>query len=77
MEEMILNLIMNGLFPIAACVSLGYFCVKTIDNYRNDIKEISATHKAELDAMTEAIQNNTLIIQRLVDKLDKDDNKEE
>lgn len=57
-------------FPIVACIAMAIFFSRVNDNYRNDIKEINAQHKAEMDAMTEALNNNTLAIQRLVDRMD-------
>lgn len=63
-------------FPIVACIAMGWFFARVNDNYRNDIKEINATHKEEVKAMTEAIQNNTLVIQKLVDKLERDEKNE-
>lgn len=59
-------------FPIVACCAMAYFFSRVNDNYRNDIKEINAQHKAEMDAMTQAINNNTLVIQHLVDRMDGD-----
>lgn len=58
-------------FPIVACCGMAYFFAKVNDNYRNDIKEIQANHKEEISGMTEAINNNTLVIQKLVDKMDE------
>lgn len=63
-------------FPIVACIAMGWFFAKVNDNYRNDIKEINATHKEEVKAMTDAIQNNTLVIQKLVDTLERDEKNE-
>lgn len=62
-------------FPIVACIFIALFFNKTQENYRQDIKEMQATHKQETDKMTEALNNNTLALQRLVDKMegDKDD----
>ena len=59
-------------FPIVACIFVAIYCSKTQDSYRADIKEMNNTHKAEMDKMTEAINNNTMVIQKLIDKLDKD-----
>lgn len=59
-------------FPIVACCAMAYFFAKVNDNYRTDIKEMNASHKAEMDAMTEAINNNSLVLQKLIDKLDKE-----
>ena len=62
-------------FPIVACIFIALFFNKTHENYRADIKEMQATHKAETDKMTEALNNNTLALQKLIDKMegDKDD----
>lgn len=58
-------------FPIFACLSLGYYVFTQINQYRNDIKEIQKEHKEEISKMTEALNNNTLTIQKLIDTLDK------
>ena len=60
-------------FPIVACCAMAFFFSKVNNNYRTDIKELSQQHKDEMAAMTEALNNNTLVIQRLVDKLGGDD----
>lgn len=59
-------------FPIVACVFIAIFFSRTQDNYRADIKEMQLTHKAETDKMTEAINNNNLLLQRILDRLDKE-----
>ena len=60
-------------FPIVACVFIAIFFSRTQDNYRADIKEMQNVHKAETDKMTEAINNNNLLLQRLLDRFDKED----
>ena len=62
-------------FPIVACIAMGWFFAKVNDNYRQDIKEIQTTHREETKTMTEAINNNTMVLQKLCDRLD--DEKEE
>ena len=59
-------------FPIFACLALGFYVYKQLDNYRTDIKELQKEHKEEIAKMTEALNNNTLTIQKLIDTLDKD-----
>lgn len=66
----IMTLIGSYGFPILACCAIAWFFYKTTENYRNDLKEINASHKEEVKAMTDAIANNTLVIQKLVDSLD-------
>ena len=59
-------------FPIVACCAMAYFFAKVNNNYRQDIKEINAEHKQEMSAMVEAVNNNTMVIQKLVDRMDGD-----
>ena len=70
--DAIMQLIGSGLFPIAACLGMAWFFNKVNDNYRQDIKELQATHREETKSLTEAVNNNTLVIQRLLDKLEDD-----
>lgn len=49
-------------FPIAACCYLFYSLEKERD-----------AHKKEMDKLTEALHNNTLVMQKLVDTLSLDD----
>ena len=57
-------------FPIAACCAMAYFFLTVINNYRAALTEINAEHKEEMQAMTSAVNNNTLVIQKLVDRMD-------
>lgn len=59
-------------FPIVACIFMAIFFNKVNENYRQDIKELSTNHRNEMDKVTEAINNNTIVVQKLIDKLDKD-----
>lgn len=61
-------------FPIVACLGMAWFFAKVNDNYRSDIKEMNSQHKEEMDKMTEAINNNTLVIQKLIDRMEADGN---
>lgn len=53
-------------FPIA------WFFNKVNENYRQDIKELTASHKEEAQSMRDALNNNTLALQKLLDKLERD-----
>lgn len=58
-------------FPIAMCLILAWY-VKTRDEaHTEQINRITEMHKEEARTMTEALQNNTLTIQKLVDILTK------
>lgn len=57
-------------FPIFACLAMGYFIKNQIDSYRADIKELQNDHKQEIGKVTEALNNNTIALQKLVDKIE-------
>lgn len=61
-------------FPIVACCAMAYFFAKVNENYRTDIKEMTSSHRAEIDKLTEAINNNTIVIQKLIDKMEDGNN---
>lgn len=49
-------------FPIAACIACMWY-----------VKFQADQHKEEISKLTEAISNNTLVIQRLIDRMDMED----
>lgn len=61
MEELA-SLITSVGFPIVMCLLLFYY-----------MREQNADHKAESNEMKTAINNLTLMIQKLTDKLDKEE----
>ena len=67
------ELINNGLFPIVACVAVAWYFNKVNDSYRGDIKDLNRQQVKSMDAVTKAINDNTLVIQQLLDKEDKED----
>ena len=59
-------------FPIVACVGLGYYVKHLIDRYTEFVeKSQERQSKAEQEMMT-TVNNNTLALQRLCDKLGKE-----
>lgn len=70
--QLLLTAISSVGFPIVACGAMAYFFAKTNQNYREDLKEQDRLHKEETKNLVDAINNNTLVVQRLCDKLDKD-----
>lgn len=70
--EQIFSVIGQYAFPIVACVVMGWYVKYIQDNYRKDIQDISVRHKDEMDKVTEALNNNTLAIQKLTAYIEKD-----
>ena len=56
-------------FPIAACVYLFYSIQKERDQNAAQREADRLEHKQEMDKVTEALNNNTIVIQKLVDSL--------
>lgn len=64
-------------FPIACCIGLGWYVKALTDNYRKDIKEMRSENREDLEKTREVLQTNTLVLQKVVDKLSiEDDGKE-
>lgn len=68
----IVSLISTVGFPIVGCIAMGWYVKYTTDKNREQINEMNAQHKAEMDVLTAAINNNTLALQKLSDKLEKE-----
>ena len=60
-------------FPIVACCAMGWYCIRS----QNQIKEINDQHReevnekhsADIQKMTEAVNNNTVALQTLCERL--------
>lgn len=59
-------------FPIVAAVGCAYFVKWQYEQNQKQMEEMRKEHKDEASKMTEAINNNTLVIQKLIDKIDKE-----
>ena len=57
-------------FPIVCCGALMYYVKYIIDMNREQLNSIMETHKHETGELTTALNNNTLVMQKLVDRLD-------
>ena len=69
----IITLITNLGYPIVLSVILLKYIQRREDQHDADRKEEQQQHKQEIDKLSEAVNNNTLIMQKLIDKLDKED----
>ena len=62
-------------FPILACIGMAWYVKYTTDKNREDIKEDRENHKEEMVKITEALNNNTIVIRELktlIESLNKD-----
>lgn len=67
--ETIMTLIGNYCFPIVACIVMGWYVKYQTDKNTTDIKTITEQHKTEMDKITEALNNNTMALNTLINKL--------
>lgn len=80
--ETIIQIVQQLGFPIAVAAACAFY-VKYRDDksdakleklqavYAEDLKAERADHKQEMTSITEAVNNNTLIMQKLLDKLEE------
>lgn len=70
MEQEILTAIGQYAFPIVMCVLMGKYIKYREDQHTKSIDEMSKQHKDEMDKITVALNNNTLVIQKLTDLME-------
>lgn len=66
----ITQIIMSVGFPIFACCAMGYYVRETSNKHSDQIEKINSQHREEMKQVIEALNNNTLALQRLCDKLE-------
>lgn len=68
-------------FPIVACGAMAWFFKYMVDksreernelnqHHRAEIEKLTDQHKEEMKLITDALNNNTLALQKLCDRLD-------
>ena len=57
-------------FPIMCCIGLGYYIKYITDKNRDEIDKINELHKEEMKPLAEALNNNTIALTRLCEKMD-------
>lgn len=59
-------------FPIFACIAMAWYVKDTTNKHRDEVTKLNDQHANEMKEVTQAINNNTLALQKLCDKLDKE-----
>ena len=59
-------------FPIAMCVGACFFIKYLFDSSNKQMEEMRKEHKEEVANMSKAIENNTIALTKLYEKLDKE-----
>ena len=67
-------------FPVVACICMALYVKEITNNNREDIKTLNDQHNKEMsdfkDQITEALNNNTIALTKLCEKLDSKEVKE-
>ena len=60
-------------FPIVMCGAMAWYVKDTNDKHREEVQQLNNQHKEEMEQVTEALNNNTLALQKLCDKIGGDE----
>lgn len=64
-------------FPIMACISMAIYVKEQTKNNREDVKELNAQHSKEMNAfkdeIKEALNNNTIALTKLCERLEREE----
>lgn len=67
----IVQVIMNVGFPIAACIAMGWYVKYITDKHAKEVAELHKMYSEQLDKMEVALNNNTLALQKLCERIEK------
>lgn len=64
-------------FPIMACISMAIYVKEQTKNNREDVKELNTQHSKEMNAfkdeIKEALNNNTIALTKLCERLEREE----
>lgn len=59
-------------FPIVMCLVFMYYVKYLTDKNSEQIERITQQHREETKELTKAVENNTLVVTQLLDRMGKD-----
>lgn len=67
-------------FPIVACIGMAWYCKDASDKNREDTKALNEQHSKEMNAfkdeIKEALNNNTIALTKLCERLEREEGKQ-
>lgn len=63
-------------FPVALCIGLLWYLMKLQQTHKEELVELQNAHKEESDKLSEAISNNTIVMQQILEHMRKEDEKQ-
>ena len=70
MEQEIFTAIGQYAFPIVMCLLMGKYLKYREDQHTKAVSELNSQHQDEMEKITVALNNNTLVIQKLTDLME-------
>ena len=68
-------------FPIFACIYMAVYVKEQTKSNREDVKELNAQHSKEMnsfkDEIKEALNNNTIALTKLCERLEREEGKKD
>lgn len=59
-------------FPIVMCGVMSYYVKYITDKHREEFSKLNEQHKQEMHDIVKAVDNNTIALTKLCEKLDKE-----
>lgn len=59
-------------FPIVMCGGMAYYVKYMTDKHREEVAKLNEQHKEEMLDIVKAVDNNTLALTKLCERLDKE-----
>ena len=69
----IITIITTVGFPIVACGAMGWYVKYISDRHSTEVQQLNEQHQEEMKQVTEALNNNTLALQKLCNKIGGDE----
>ena len=60
-------------FPIVCCLGMAWYVKYTTDKNREEVTKLNDQHQEEISQVTTALNNNTLALQKLCERMDGGD----
>lgn len=73
MDAQTITTIISSLgFPIVCCLGLGWWIKTITENFNNQLEQTRKDHKEEIKALKDSLDNNTIALTKLLDRLERD-----
>ena len=59
-------------FPIFCCLALGYWIKVTTESFNKQLDDTRKEHKEETNSLKDSIDNNTIVLTKLLERMEKD-----